>query len=213
MIAGQFLPALIKSEKILDVFSELDREKFLNDHQKHLAYSDTNIKVNENRYFISPLNYAKILQASEIESQEVVLLIGAGSGYETVICSKIAGTVIALEEDDVFFEKSEITLKDYELDNVINIKGDHKSGYAKHAPYDTIILLGATNQISNIYLEQLACNGKLVICQTINDDIDEGKLYIYYKLKNSLVKKEMFDLNLPKLLNYNKKKKPFCLDK
>ena len=212
MIAGQFLPAMIKDTTILDVFSKFPREKFLVDKHKPLSYSDNNIKIKENRYLISPLNYAKILQAAEIKNKEVVLLIGAGLGYETLILSKIAGTVVALEEDHSFFNESEKVLKEYESDNVINVKGEHNLGYAKHAPYDSIIFLGAINQVKSIFFDQLALKGKLLVCQTINDDIDEGKLYIYYNFKNNLVKKELFDLNLPKLFNIKKTPLPFCLD-
>ena len=103
MIAGQFLPALIKKSEILEAFGSLPRERFLVENLKPLSYSDKNIKIKDDRYLISPLNYAKILQAAEIKNKEVVLLIGAGLGYETLILSKMAGTVVALEEDESLF--------------------------------------------------------------------------------------------------------------
>ena len=212
MISGQFLPAMIKNDKILKTFSEIPRENFLSDRYKSLSYSDKNIKIKEKRYLISPLNYAKMLQVAEIENKEVTLLIGAGLGYETLILSKISGTVVALEEDEFFFNEAEKNLKSYELDNVININGKHHLGYAKHALYDKIILLGSTNEVKSILFEQLALNGMLVVCQNINEEVEEGKLYIYYNIKNSIIKKELFDLNLPKLFNIEKKTSSFCLD-
>tara|TARA_A100001015_G_C14693567_1_gene595399 strand:- start:68 stop:739 length:672 start_codon:yes stop_codon:yes gene_type:complete len=212
MISGQFLPAMIKNDKILDAFSETPREKFLADRYKSLSYSDKNIKIKENRHLISPLNYAKMLQAAQIQNKEVILLIGAGLGYETLILSKISGTVVALEEDEIFFNEAEKNLKVYELDNVINVNGKHHLGYAKHSLYDKIILLGSTNKIESILFDQLALNGMLVVCQTINEEVEEGKLYIYYNIKNNIIKKELFDLNLPKLFNIEIKSSTFCLD-
>ena len=68
-----------------------------------------------------------------------------------------------------YFLLSEKSLKEYELDNVINVKGEHELGYAKHAPYDLIIFLGSTNRVKTIFFDQLALKGKLLVCQTINE--------------------------------------------
>ena len=54
MIAGQFLPGLIKDEKLLKVFNEIDREKYLPNELKHLAYSESNIKVARDSTLVSP---------------------------------------------------------------------------------------------------------------------------------------------------------------
>ena len=62
MIAGQFLPGLIKDENLLKVFNEIDREKYLPNELKHLAYSEINIKVVEDRHLISPYCLAKIIE-------------------------------------------------------------------------------------------------------------------------------------------------------
>ena len=51
MILGQFLPGLIKSNILIDVFSEVAREEFLSDEHKALAYSDINIKISKNTVF------------------------------------------------------------------------------------------------------------------------------------------------------------------
>ena len=40
MILGQFLPGMIKDESLLNAFNQVDREKYLPNNLKHLAYSD-----------------------------------------------------------------------------------------------------------------------------------------------------------------------------
>ena len=76
MISGQFLPGMIKDESLLNAFNEVDREKYLPNDYKHLAYSDNNIKVEKDRYLISPYSLAKMIEKSEIKSKDVVLLVG-----------------------------------------------------------------------------------------------------------------------------------------
>ena len=111
MILGQFLPGLIKSDILIDVFSEVAREEFLSDEHKALAYSDINIKISKNRYLVSPFSFAKILESANIKKKDLVLLIGSGVGYETMIISKIAGTINSLEQDKNLFEAAQLNLK------------------------------------------------------------------------------------------------------
>ena len=211
MILGQFLPGLIKEEILIEVFSEVEREKFLKDNLQALAYSDINLKISEDRFLISPFNYAKILEAAKIKKKEMVLLIGAGTGYETIILSKIAGTVIAIEEDRELSKISEENLKNYDLDNVVNIKGKLSVGLKKHAPYDVIIILGSIDELNKKILEQLSEEGRLLTCMRLDQNLEESKLTIYYKHNKKYVKNILFDLNLPKLLSLRIKNNQFKL--
>ena len=109
MIAGQFLPGLIKNSKVLDVFESMSRESFLPEKYKMISYSDLNIKIKNNRYIPSPFNMAKILDAIKFSGLEMVLLIGSNTGYEAAVISKIFNAVVALEEDKemkLFAEKT-----------------------------------------------------------------------------------------------------------
>ena len=40
MILNQFLPGLVKNQILLRTFKEVDREKYLENDYKHMAYSD-----------------------------------------------------------------------------------------------------------------------------------------------------------------------------
>ena len=211
MILGQFLPGLIKNKKIIEIFSNVEREFFLNEDLKALAYSDLNLRIKKNRYLVSPFNFAKILETSEIKEKEMVLLIGSGVGYETMIMSKIAGTVISMEEDKDLFKISEENLNNFDLENVVNVNFFHSDGFEKHAPYDVIIILGAIDEPNEKILKQLSDKGRLLVCETVHSNLEESKLTVYYKYKSNYVKRKLFDLNLPKLLSLKKESNLFKL--
>ena len=59
MILGQFLPGLIKDETLINIFSAMPREEFLEEQYKQLAYSDSNINIKKNRSLMSPFSAAK----------------------------------------------------------------------------------------------------------------------------------------------------------
>ena len=199
MILSQFLPGLVKNQNLLNVFSEIDREKYLGNDFKHMAYSDIHIRVSSQRYFISPFSLAKILDKALINSKDVVLLVGSGSGYESAIVSKIASTVMALEENINFYKQAETHLVNNQIENVVNINGGFLRGCKKYAPYDIIIILGSLQKPSEELLTQLSHNGRLLICENYGYNLDESKLFMYTKIKNRTFKEYVCDLNIPKL--------------
>ena len=213
MIYGQFLPGLIKNEKLLSVFDETDREKYLPNNLKHLAYSDINIKVvSEDRYLISPFCLAKMIEKSDIKPRDVVLLVGANYGYESAIISKIASAVMALEENINFHNQAEVNIKNNLLDNVVNVKGKFSLGCEKLAPFDVIIYLGSLSAPDEKVIKQLSNHGRLMICENFNNNLDEGKLFMYTKTNNKVFKEYICDLNVPKLILKNEPKDFFSLE-
>ncbi len=199
MILSQFLPGLVKNQNLLNVFSEIDREKYLGNDFKHMAYSDIHIRVSSQRYFISPFSLAKILDKALINSKDVVLLVGSGSGYESAIVSKIASAVMALEENINFYKQAETHLVNNQIENVVNINGGFLRGCKKYAPYDIIIILGSMQKPSEELLDQLSHNGRLLICENYGYNLNESKLFMYTKIKKRIFKEYVCDLNIPKL--------------
>ncbi len=205
MIISQFLPGLVKDKKLLSVFSEIDREEYLGNDFKHMAYSDIHIRVSSQRYFVSPFSLAKILDKAEIKSKDVVLLVGSGSGYESSIVSKIANTVMALEENINFYKQAETHLVNNQIENVVNVNGGFLRGCKKYAPYDIIIILGSLQKPSEELLNQLSHDGKLLICENYGYNLEESKLFVYTKIKKKFFKEYVCDLNIPRLtLNFEK---------
>ena len=203
MILGQFLPGLIKNDKILKYFNEIPREKFLPDFCQSVAYSDLNIKISHQRYIPSPFNTAKIFQEANFLGEEVLLVIGANYGYEVTVASNMVDTVIAIEEDLSIKEEADKNLKSFNIENIILINNKHEKGYKKLGPYDTIINLEPMYKVNQDLLEQLVDGGKLFYCEKQNSEVSESKLNVFYKKNNSYIKQRLFDLNIPSNINYN----------
>jgi protein-L-isoaspartate(D-aspartate) O-methyltransferase len=197
MITCQFLPGLIKNKKILEFFGSIPREVFLPDQFKSLAYSDLNIKISNNRYVPSPFNTAKIFQEAQLQGSEMILLIGANLGYETVVVSKLVDTVVAIEENADMKNQADNNIKKINTENALLINSNHRLGHKKLGPYDLIIILEPQVDIEDLLLDQLAESGKLFYCEKQNSDINEGKLNVYYRAGKRFTKRQLFDLNIP----------------
>ena len=201
MITGQFLPGLIKSKKILDIFESLPRENFLPEKFRMLAYSDLNIKIRNKRYIPSPFIIAKILEEIKFKGSEMILLIGSNVGYEATIISKLGDTVIAIEEDIEMKKLADKNIKDFNIENIVLINNKHHLGHKKLGPYDAIISLDPLLTLSNDLLSQLAEGGKLLYFERQDVNLNETKLSIFHNIKNKFIKQQLFDLNLPCPIN------------
>ena len=197
MILGQFLPASIKNNKILEIYEKLARESFLPNHHQPIAYSDLNIKVTEKRHLPSPLNSAKIFQEANFTGKEVVLLIGANYGYEAAILSSMVETVIAIEEDTKLFNLGERNIKNLNIENLVFLNSRHSNGYKKLGLYDVIINIDLSFHINNELVDQLVNKGKFFFCEQYNNEVRESKLSVIHKSKNGFFKQSLFDINIP----------------
>ena len=197
MISGQFLPASIKSNKVLKIYETLARESFLPNYLEPIAYSDLNIKVNQTRHLPSPLNSAKIFQEANFTGKEVVLLIGANYGYEAAILSNIVETVIAIEEDTKLFNLGERNIKNLNIENLVFLNSKHSNGYKKLGLYDVIINIDLSFHINKELIDQLVDKGKIFFCERHNNEVRESKLSVIHKSKNGFFKQSLFDINIP----------------
>ena len=197
MILGQFLPASIKNNKILKIYKTLERENFLPNYYKLIAYSDLNVKVSQKRHLPSPLNSAKIFQEANFTGKEVVLLIGANYGYEAAILSSMVETVIAIEEDKKLFNLGENNIKNLNTENLVFLNSNHSNGYKKLGLYDVIINLDLSFHINNELKDQLVEKGKIFFCEQHNNEVRESKLSVIQKSKDGYFKQTLFDINIP----------------
>ena len=115
MVDGQVRTADVTDARILEAMLEMPRERFLPDGKSQLAYLDIDLPVGEGgarspRRMLKPMVLAKLLQAAEIGETDCVLDIGCGSGYTAALVGKLAGSVVALEQDDALLKQAKAAL-------------------------------------------------------------------------------------------------------
>ena len=97
MVRNQVRPVGVEDERILSAMSEIERERFVMDKFKPIAYSDSEIYIDESRLIPRPEMTAKFLEAAEITSNDIVLEIGCGTGYGSHIISRLAKNVVGID--------------------------------------------------------------------------------------------------------------------
>jgi protein-L-isoaspartate(D-aspartate) O-methyltransferase len=103
-----------------------------------------------------------MLQAAEIKATDAVLVVGCATGYAAAVVAKIAGQVTATESDASLAAKAGTALAGLGLGTVTVRSAAAADGDSAAAPYDVIVLNGATEIIPERLFRQWKQGGRLV---------------------------------------------------
>jgi protein-L-isoaspartate(D-aspartate) O-methyltransferase len=166
MVDGQVRPSDVTDIRILDAMLAVPREAFVPASQRALAYLDLDLDISEGtsakRFLIKPVVIAKMLQAAGIGASDKVLVAGSASGYTAALVASLAGQVVATESDPAQSAKAMAVLGQLGLGNVTFQPATAAEGYPGGAPYDVIVLDGATEIVPERLYAQLGEGGRLV---------------------------------------------------
>ncbi len=166
MVDGQVRPSDVTDIRIIEAMLVVPREAFVPQSRRGLAYLDLNLDVSEaasaKRFLIQPAVTAKMLQAAAIKDTDNVLVAGCAAGYTAALVARLAARVTATETDASQLAKTSEVLSQCGLHNVSFGALAAAEGYPANAPYDVIVLDGATEVVPERLYGQLGDGGRLV---------------------------------------------------
>ncbi len=162
MVDCQIRTSDVTDHAVIKAFKSVSRELFVPKTQQALAYGDAHIDLGEGRVMIRPRDFAKMVQAADIQPTDVVLDIACGRGYSSAILAHLCETVVSLEITDDAVEKASEKIISADISNVAVVKGDLKLGASDHGPFDVIFVNGAVSAVPKTWTDQLANNGRLI---------------------------------------------------
>ena len=204
MVLGQIKPLSNISQNILQALYDIDRKDYTPVELRDFSYIEKNIHIGKNRYLLKPAITAKLLSALELENTETILIIGSTTGYSAALSSKIAETVICIEQDHDLIDFSEKIAIENSMNNIVFIKNEMNKGYPEQGPYTCILIEGAIEEEPSLILEQLAEGGRLV---TILNDNENGSAIKYSKINGQITNQFLFSMDAPVLESFKKSKK------
>ncbi|TYL99549.1 protein-L-isoaspartate O-methyltransferase [Bradyrhizobium rifense] len=165
MVDGQVRTNDVTDRRILDAMLTVPREAFVPASRQALAYLDLDLDVSEGgakRFLIKPQLIGKLLQAAEIGEGDNVLVVGCATGYLAALTAKLARQVTATESDPALAAKAKDAFAAIGVSNVTCKAAACAEGDPAAAPYDVIILNGATEVTPDGLFGQLREGGRLV---------------------------------------------------
>jgi protein-L-isoaspartate(D-aspartate) O-methyltransferase len=162
MVDTQVRPSDVTKFPIIDAMLDVPREAFLPDVRRDMAYVGGPIDIAPGRVLLEARTIAKMLDAADLERNDVVLELGSGLGYCTALLAHMVEAVVAVEVDEDLASEAEATLADHGIDNAAVVTGALAAGYAKDGPYDAIFLFGGIEVCPDVLADQLKDGGRIV---------------------------------------------------
>lgn len=162
----------LKTDLIIDAFSEIGRIEFVPKELESEASADVALPIGYGQTISQPRTVAFMLELLSPERGQNVLDIGAGSGWTTALLCYIVGrggSVTAIERIGELLEwgKNNVDKYNYLKDGQEGIAefhlGDGKKGYKKNAPYDRILVSASCVTIPEELKKQLKVGGAMVL--------------------------------------------------
>ena len=202
MIEQQVRPWNVLRAEVLESLSSVPREAFVPKHMLGLAYSDTDIPLNnDGAVMMSPKVEAKLVHDLELSGSENVLEIGTGSGYSSALLARHAKQVVTVEIDPKLADAAKQRLSSMGINNVVVVTGDgaNPTISSGHGPYDAIVLSGSVGEFPEDLLSLLSPKGRL-LCICGSEPIMQATLGI--PSSTSQPRRVLWDMNAPRLLNF-----------
>ena len=201
MVDGQVRTADVTDLRIISAMLEIPRERFVPAASADLAYLDLDLPVGDgpSRRLLKPMVLAKLIQAADLSSDSCVLDVGCATGYGAAVLARIAGQVVALEEESGLAQAARTALSG--APNVIVVSGPLTAGWPQGSPYDAIVLEGAAELPPDSFLSQLKDGGRLV-CVLGNGP--GAKAMLYCRSGDELGGRPIFDANAALLPGFAK---------
>jgi protein-L-isoaspartate(D-aspartate) O-methyltransferase len=154
MVDNQLRPEGVTDRGVLAAMGSVERERFVPENARPLAYFDRPLRLANGRAMMPPAALGRLLSELAPKPGERALVVGSATGYSAALLRAIGLDVVALESDEALAAAATEA-------GVETIVGDLATGSPKGAPYDFILLDGAVEEIPAALVKQLRDGGRL----------------------------------------------------
>ncbi len=199
MIVQQIRPWEVMDDQVLDLMMRTPREDFVPPQYRNLAFTDMALPLGHGQAMMPPRLEARMLQVLAVQPDEIVLEIGTGSGYVTVLLAQLARHVYSVEIVPELKQATEHRLAARGLTNVTLDEGDAAAGWPRHGNYDVIVVTGSVPRLAPELQQGLNVGGRLFV---VAGEAPAMEALLITRLgENEWSRESLFETELPPLQN------------
>lgn len=149
-------------DRVLAAMRSIPREHFTPAAYREVAFADAPIPLAHGQWMLAPKFHGRILQALRIQPTEMVLEVGAGSGYLSACLGRLAGRVHALELYEDLATTARMSLLQAAINNVAVETADALR-FEQEGGYDAIAVTGSLPIYDERFQRALRVGGRLFV--------------------------------------------------
>jgi protein-L-isoaspartate(D-aspartate) O-methyltransferase len=151
------------AQPVMEALGRVPRHEFLPVELQPYAYLNRPLPIGFDKTVSQPYIVALMTDVLDLATDEVVLEIGAGAGYQAAILAELVKQVYTIDIIRELAQGAEKRLKRLGYANVEVRVGNGYYGWAEHAPYDKIVVTAACDLVPPPLLAQLKPGGRMII--------------------------------------------------
>jgi protein-L-isoaspartate(D-aspartate) O-methyltransferase len=163
MVSEQIKARGVRHEATLKAMETVPRHLFIPASGRSFAYHDNPAPIGHGQTISQPYIVAYMTQIVDPKPEHKVLEIGAGSGYQAAILSRIVKEVYTIEIIPELAAGAKSVLEELNYDNVHIKTADGYYGWDEAGPFDAIVVTAAAEHIPPPLIAQLVEGGKMII--------------------------------------------------
>ncbi len=152
----------ISDRAVLRAMEEVPRDKFVETHDRGVAWRDTALAIACGQTISQPFVVAYMTEQLKVLPEHRVLEIGAGSGYQAAILSRLCGSLVTVERFRTLADRARHRLQQTGCDNVEVMFADGLNLPEEIGSFDRIIVTAAMSRIPASLTARLQPDGVLV---------------------------------------------------
>ncbi|MCU4177751.1 protein-L-isoaspartate(D-aspartate) O-methyltransferase [Carboxylicivirga sp. N1Y90] len=152
----------INDVNVLNAIGNIPRHLFLESSFVSFAYQDKAFPIAAGQTISQPYTVAYQSQLLEIKSDDKVLEVGTGSGYQAAVLIEMGVKLFSIERQKELYQRSTKLLSNLGYKGRFYL-GDGYKGLPTYAPFDKIIITAGAPFVPEDLLIQLKIGGIMVI--------------------------------------------------
>jgi len=203
MVDGQLRTNDVTNSDLLDAFTLIPRDIFVDAAEQSVAYADRSVTAagGTGRQMLSPMCLGRMIQAADIKAGDHVLDIAGGAGYSAALMAALGADVTLLEEDTAQAEAAKKILTHAHVKGVTVAVGPLASGGKKATKYDAILINGRCETVPDALLRKLSNGGRLV---TISGSAVSSVVRVFTCSDGAIGEKRLMSAGGPALLAFSR---------
>jgi len=150
-------------ERALEAIAAVPRHEMVPPNVRRRAYANRPLPIGHGQTISQPFIVAFMTALLEPDTDDRILEVGTGSGYQAAVLAEIAGSVHSIEIIEALGEQAAPRLERLGYGDVETRIGDGYYGWQDAAPFDAIVVTAAASHVPPPLVRQLAPGGRMVI--------------------------------------------------